>query len=182
MEIEDELHRCCVLIEERLGWGSSSSWATHDYELLSQKIQEVTEVNLSIATLKRIWGKIRYDSKPTITTLNTLAQYLGFENWRSFTQTHAVGVNGQAHAINGQSAILPKAFAKKLGTRNYVVISALLLAAAAGVYWKVYQKEIHPTINPALYSFSSKQVLGEGVPNTVIFDYDASAASPRIAE
>src|SRR5690606_28600948 len=32
------------------------------------------------------WGKIKYDSKPTVTTLNALAKFNGFENWRSFQQ------------------------------------------------------------------------------------------------
>src|SRR5437868_7604723 len=114
MEIETEdmlLQKCRTLIEAKLGWGDPAAWATNDYELLGQKIQEVTNVNLSIATLKRIWGKIRYDSRPTITTLNTLAQFLGFENWRAFTQHHSkMNGNGHTHAAieqTGQQVVPP---------------------------------------------------------------------------
>ena len=68
------LQKCRNLIEEHSGWGSSETWTSQDYELLSEKIAEETNVQLSVATLKRIWGKIRYESKPTIniTTLYIL--------------------------------------------------------------------------------------------------------------
>ena len=72
MDVDDLLlQECKEQIEKKLGWEDSESWTNHDFQTLSDKIQEDTGVNLSIATLKRIWGKVKYDSKPTITTLNT---------------------------------------------------------------------------------------------------------------
>src|SRR5688572_20921938 len=91
------LQKCKNLIEARLGWDESGSWSNHDFQMLSEKIQETTGINLSVATLKRIWGKVKYESKPTITTLNTLAQFTGYENWRAFKQDH----NG--HGLNGSA-------------------------------------------------------------------------------
>ena len=81
-EDKDEilLDRCRKLIEEKLGWEDGARWSTHDFDTLGTRIQETTGVSLSIATLKRIWGKIRYDSKPTPTTLNTLARFVGYED------------------------------------------------------------------------------------------------------
>ncbi len=184
MEIETEdilLQKCRTLIEQKLGWGDPARWATNDYELLGQKIQEVTNVNLSIATLKRIWGKIRYDSRPTITTLNTLAQFLGFENWRAFTQHHGtMNGNGHAHAAIGQLG-QPIAPPPPISVRNnrlgwIVGIAILILAAATFVVLKM-EKKAGPEPNPGEYQFSSKKTVDEGVPNTVIFDYDATAAS-----
>jgi hypothetical protein len=29
-------------------------------------------------------GKVKYESKPTITTLNALAKFMDFESWRDF--------------------------------------------------------------------------------------------------
>lgn len=48
------IEKCRELIEERLAWGSSEHWQNQDFENLSQKIFEVTEVSLSSSTLKRI--------------------------------------------------------------------------------------------------------------------------------
>src|SRR5690606_1875997 len=38
--------------------------------------------------LKRIWGKVKYTSRPTTTTLDTLAQFIGHQNWRGFKLEH----------------------------------------------------------------------------------------------
>ncbi len=194
MEIETEdvlLQKCRTLIEKKLGWGDPAAWATNDYELLGQKIQEVTNVNLSIATLKRIWGKIRYESRPTITTLNTLAQFLGFENWRAFTQHHGV-MNGNGHAprtgegfTNAQYAgsgqmgqpIVPPSPKPRSNKFGWVVAVVIFILAAATFIVLKTEKSSGPPPDPGQFQFSSKKTVDEGVPNTVIFDYNASAAS-----
>jgi hypothetical protein len=184
MEVEAEeilIEKCCLLIEEKLGWGNSEAWTTQDYELLSKRIIEITNVNLSIATLKRIWGKIRYDSKPTVTTLNTLAQYLGYENWRAFrvAQTTLNG-NGRKNSVNGHNPV--DAHEKlSMQRKKYFWIGTsvtLLLIAAAYLFALTETKDESVKLNPDNFSFSSKKVVDEGVPNTVIFDYDATTASP----
>jgi hypothetical protein len=163
MELETDdiaLEKCKSKIEEELGWGDSARWHTKDYETLSARIHDRTGVTLSIATLKRLWGKIRYDSKPTPTTLNTLAQYLGYENWRSFR------VSEEANSRK----IIPKEKRKSL--RWWVwTIPVVALAFIA-----IPKKE--NIVDPTLFSFTSKKVVDLGVPNTVVFDYDATAASP----
>src|SRR5690606_33842870 len=79
------------LTEAKLEWGSGDNWSTQDFEAVSVKVLEVTGINLSVTTLKRLWGKIKYESNPTVTTLNALAKFNGFENWRSFQQTEKKG-------------------------------------------------------------------------------------------
>ncbi len=71
-----------ALIESRIGWGKSDQWTNQDFLALSEKIREQTGVTLSHVTLKRIWGKVRYDSLPNPHTLDTLARFAGYENWR----------------------------------------------------------------------------------------------------
>jgi hypothetical protein len=123
-------------------------------------------VSLSIATLKRLWGKIRYDSKPTSTTLNTLARYLGFEDWRDFRKRHSPTGNGYAHKAE---VIVPKS--------RYILLSvvSVVLVVVGVVAW--LQLRGGTQFNPAHFKFSSRKVIDKGVPNSVVFDYDASAAS-----
>lgn len=80
------LQQCCRLIEEKLGWGSSDNWQNQDFEALSSRIFDHTQVALSVSTLKRVWGKVKYDNFPALTTLNTLAIFAGYEHWRDFRQ------------------------------------------------------------------------------------------------
>jgi hypothetical protein len=166
MEFETDdiaLEKCKSKIEEQLDWGDSARWNTKDYETLSTRIHERTGVNLSVATLKRLWGKVKYDSKPTPTTLNTLAQYLGYENWRSFRVT--------------EEANRGKNLARKETKRAPWWIALLVLPVVIGAAFLLIPRK-KTQLDPALFSFTSKKVIDVGVPNTVVFDYDASNARP----
>lgn len=101
---ETSIQRCRRLIEASLGWGDASSWSNEDFEELSEKIFTATSVRLSVSTLKRIWGKVRYDSSPTSATLNALARFAGYEGWRDFvvrTGANEVGMRTEAGEAGG---------------------------------------------------------------------------------
>src|ERR1700735_1775434 len=89
----DELliEKAIKLYESNTGWGDSDEWTNQDFVILSEKIQERTGVALSYVTLKRVWGKVKYDSLPTTHTLDTLVQFLGYENWREFRSQNGNG-------------------------------------------------------------------------------------------
>ncbi len=185
MELETEgllVQKCRALIEERLNWGEGEQWSTQDFETLSERIFEKTQVRLSVITLKRIWGKIRYDSRPTITTLNTLAQFIDFENWRAFRQehTHTSSTNGQSHTPDwAPPAVDPSPTTKKRTWLRLAWPVGLLLALAVLAWWYYGNHVDEPaTPNSNQFTFTSKKVVAVGVPNTVIFDYDATAALP----
>ena len=87
MEKEKQLLVLCRnLVEQSLNWGDSITWGNDDFDQLSEKIFEKTKVQLSVSTLKRIWGKVRYENFPTAATLNALARYLDYASWREFRQ------------------------------------------------------------------------------------------------
>src|SRR6201993_2881697 len=88
---ENLIRQVIRLYEEKTGWGDSSQWSNQDFLQLSELIREKTGVMISHVTLKRIWGKVKYESLPNTHTLNTLVQYLGYENWRDFSVKHTEG-------------------------------------------------------------------------------------------
>ena len=109
--VEVLIEKTIKLYESNTGWGDSNEWSNQDFVLLSEKIQKRTGVTLSHVTLKRIWGKVKYDSLPSTYTLNTLVQYLGYESWRDFRSQNGNGTasaikekqlngNGHGHTIN----------------------------------------------------------------------------------
>jgi hypothetical protein len=79
------------LFEEKTGWGDSDLWNNQDFLELSGMIFDQTGIALSHVTLKRIWGKVRYESLPHTTTLNTIVQFLGYRSWREFCVKNAPG-------------------------------------------------------------------------------------------
>ena len=82
--VEFLIEKTIKLYESNTGWGDSNEWRNQDFVILSEKIHERTGVVLSHVTLKRVWGKVKYDSLPSTHTLNTLVQFLGYECWRDF--------------------------------------------------------------------------------------------------
>ncbi len=169
---------CKRLIEQKLGWGSSAEWTNRDFDMLSDQIFDVTGVNLSQTTLKRIWGKVKYDSAPTVTTLNALAHFLGFEHWREFRQKQESPDTGSdgAEVLPGSD---PSAAVKENNPAYWIVALALGCSVLGVLSWKYFS-----TGNPAkksrnadAYSFSSRKIVSKGLPNSVVFEYDAAAAS-----
>src|ERR1700748_2063400 len=81
-----DLKPLLLIIEQQLDWGDAASWQGKDFEILNELILEKTKVSLSASTLRRIFGRVEYNHMPSGTTLDTLAQFADFENWRAFTR------------------------------------------------------------------------------------------------
>jgi hypothetical protein len=159
------IEKCRELVEKRLAWGSSKNWQNQDFENLSERILEATEVSLSSSTLKRIWGKVSYNSTPHITTLNALAQFVGYENWRAFTCNDFEAPQSSSIAAAGPLKSKNALFYSRWAW----VVLAFVLVVGIGFIVVKGKKTIHYD----RVSFSSKPVT-LGVPNTVVFDYDVS--------
>src|SRR5688500_5592070 len=156
------IEKCRKLIEEKLAWGSSETWQSSDFESLSERIFEETNSMISSSTLKRIWGKVRYDSKPNMATLNVLAQFLGFQNWRFFTSSGSQVVTEDTKDREVKHVL--KFSVKWLLTGAIIIILSI-------VFLSLFQKNDN-YLKIGNVSFSSKPVTS-GVPNTVIFQSDA---------
>ena len=159
------LTECRRQIEARLGWGDSELWTSRDFELLSEKIRETTGIHLSITTLKRIWGKVKYDSLPAVTTLDTLARFMGYDHWRAFRQEQ--GKAGAPGPVTHPPSTHRLAWI-------WIIVGAAITTGGLSLYFT--RKKTVPVLDPSRYQFSSKKVLTEGLPNSVIFDYDATAS------
>ena len=183
------IRQCTELIEARWQRGPSGEWKSYDFEKLSDEIFDATGISLSISTLKRLYGKVSYNNLPSLSTLNTLARFVGFEDWNAFKRRETIITTpetagdkaglvkrdmtaAQAEAISNRfmSAEAPK---KKF---LWLPFLALPLAVLAYLFVNSTKVPLHGPINPYSYSFSSDKVLTEGVPNSVVFHYDASAA------
>lgn len=172
---EEDLKRCLALIESQLGWGGSEKWANYDFEKLSEVINDGTGVRLSVTTLKRIWGKLKYDSAPTLTTLNTLAQFAGYPDWRTFKQTeNDFPVTDKAH----ESAEVEQPAAKINKSKFGYYWLSLLIPISLVVYLLIPSKgkTMSQAFDNKLFSFRADKIITEGVPNSVVFHYNAKAA------
>ena len=88
-----------------------------DCKLLSSKVFDVTNRQLSISTVKRFFAVVQSPFNPSKYTLDTFSKYLGFDNWSMYINTKKLDVpmtsvnddwedfNKNAHAITESSII-----------------------------------------------------------------------------
>ena len=157
----DHLDKCIKEIEAKLGWGNGAQWTHQDFLNLSEQIEEETGEPLSYITLKRIWGKVAYNSLPNSNTLNTLAHFLGYDSWRGFLHCHRQEVKP------GQT-VKPSRKNRKwawnlVGIAVLGFIALVIILSAKG----------RPNLNPEDFQFSCKKVVSQGIPNSVVFNIDA---------
>lgn len=55
-----------------------------EFNELCRLIYKKTGKSISLSSIKRLWGYVKYTGFPSVTTLNTLAQYNGFKDWDTF--------------------------------------------------------------------------------------------------
>lgn len=77
-----EIEELKELIEQKYGKSLST---TTDYEEFSIYLKQKTSKNVSASTLKRLYGYVKDDHKPRNVTLDILAQYIGYKNYKDFT-------------------------------------------------------------------------------------------------
>lgn len=164
----NELQRCKAVIEDKLGWGPADGWQTADFENLSELILNETGVSLSTSTLRRIWGRTEYNHLPSGTTLNTLARFAGAGDWRAFVKQNRVVATELVEELPLTVAPKNARSWKKLAWIASAVVAVILAGMLA------FDKG-EPQLEKSAYTFESRSVT-RGIPNSVIFTYDASAS------
>ena len=120
---------------------------------LSEKIFEATGVNLSIATLKRFFGVVKHEGMPSITTLDALSQFLGFENWRDFKLKSTKNSNHKVRLPNKKGVYI---------SLGFVLCFAIISLIA--------NRRPEVVVNSSEFTFSS-EVKSMEYPNTVVFNF-----------
>ena len=154
-------------IETKLGWGNGENWSNKDFEDLSERILKDTKKRLSVTTLKRIWGRAERISNPSSATLDILSEYVGFTNWRTFVKSSVPPETTKAEVS------LTRKLALSLALGAIIFFCVLLV-----IYWPKKQEMTTIPEAPMHKDFSfSNRAVSTGLPNSVVFAYDVSAAS-----
>ncbi len=165
------LQLCTRLIEQKLNWRPAEEWRNYEFTELSDKILDATGVNLSGTTLKRIFGKLKYESLPSTVTLNALAAFLGYESWMDFKSKQSLKKQKEPEV-------------KTLVKKKFILQGKVwpIAAVATGVVAILAFTLLSGKSSPALKNekqivFTSKP-LAEGLPNSVVFNVDLKGNTP----
>lgn len=167
------LQLCIKLIEQKLNWRPAEEWRNYEFTELSEKIHDATGVNLSVTTLKRIFGKVKYESLPSSATLNALAAFLGYSSWMDLKSKKNLDENDLREPVPA----IKNNFS--LWRRLWPVAAAASIVAILAFSF-LSGKPTHLVINEKDIIFTSKP-LAQGLPNSVVFKVDLKGSTPAKA-
>lgn len=168
------LQLCMKLIEQKLNWRPAGEWRNYEFTELSEKILDATGVSLSVTTLKRIFGKLKYHSLPSTATLNALSVFIGYSSWMDFkSKQEPEKEPAPAKDIN-ETPVKNTHFKRKFwpvaaAVTGIVTILAFTFLPGASIHQLKNEKEIIFTSKP----------LAAGLPNSVVFNVDLKGNTPR---
>jgi hypothetical protein len=153
---------CKRQIVEKFGFKKTDgSPRQRDLEYLAACIEEKSGIKISLSTLKRLWKK-DYDQTPHPATLDAFVSLLGYENWQAFKLKNSI-----------QSGTVAQ---KNENVKRWMVWP--VLGALVIVFWLIAFRNREPgTGNPVIngpIKFEGNKTVSQGVPNTIIFNYDLS--------
>lgn len=177
-------------LEHKLGWGSVDEWSSEDFQTLSEAILASTGLSLSVTTLKRLVGRVNYNATPHPSTLNAVARFLGHANWRAFKQAlnippeaQKVKTTASASKPETSSSPAPQSTQKNQKWLAYLLPAAVLVLIMIVAIASRKKDQISPisAVEKEQVRFSTDPVT-EGIPNTVIFNYDLKAIDGEVFE
>jgi len=159
------INLCKKLIEEKFHFeNDGGSLRQRDLEYLADNIEETSGIKLSLSTLKRLWKK-DYDQTPHPSTLQALVSILGFKDWQEFklrmTPLSIIDTLPNKHTSS---------FRKWMALPGVAVIGVLLWLIA---FRPGKPDKTKPIVNGPV-TFTGNKTVSQGVPNTIVFNYDVS--------
>ncbi len=170
----DYIKKCREQIEKSLNWLNTDELKQSDYQYFCDLVFEKTKTQLSLSTIKRFWDD-SYNKSFQITTLNALARFLDYENWHQFKEKN------YDEPVNNKVLQVEIKKNKNLEIKNQwlkVLIVSIVALVFIFVVISTLNKKPNEVENAQIANtlvFTSKKSVKEGVPNTIIFNYDVGA-------
>lgn len=158
--------RCKRQIEEKFHFGNGhGELRQRDFEYLADSIEEKSGITLSLSTLKRLW-KNDYDKMPHPSTLQALVSLIGYKDWHEFKLRNT--------NFPDSTVVAPPA-TRRLRFNPWVLVPVILVTAV--LFWLIAFRSKPAVRKPVIkgpVTLTGNKTVSEGVPNTVIFNYDLS--------
>ncbi len=158
---------CKRLLEEKFRFkNGSGTLRQRDLEFLSASIEEKSGISLSLSTLKRLWKK-EYDQTPHPSTLQALVSILGYKDWQEFKL-------GETPVV--ETSLTLQKEKRNLFFKRWMILPIVALLAL--LFWLIafrsgQPEKTKPVVKGAI-TFTGNKTVSQGVPSTIIFNYDVS--------
>ena len=74
-----------------------------NFDALSLDISKTIGKDISVSTLKRIWGYVKYSHEPRYEILSILSQYIGYKDWNDYFNSD--GVSDTSTFLNKETVV-----------------------------------------------------------------------------
>ena len=135
-----------------------SSWRTSNYKHLSQQIEESTGEVIHHRTLKRIYDSYNGSKErtPTVSTLNILSRYVGYDSWHDFEIE-------KLKESNGLEPILTQSDNDSVFKKYWVVFIAPFTISLLGIFYLFFslsndkKEEIKASFDESFYTANANK-------------------------
>ena len=162
------LRACQRQFELHLKWGPISQWSQRDFENLSELISEKTGILVSVTTLKRALGRVKFQGMPFQTTLNAMVQFLGHTDWAHF-KSHPEFLD----IVKDAPVMTEPGFGSS--TRRFWLGFAFFAVLNAGLWlWFLNRQTVEKEVDDEkmeLVRFHTEESMADSVPHQVNLEY-----------
>lgn len=128
---ENNIALLCQKIEEKVG---RQMYRPKDFEYLSTCIFDKLHASVSPSTLKRLWGYVPTSSMPRESTLDILAQFLDYDNWKAYCDK---GTTPRATSEATEVEKEPKTYRPYAFTAVATLVAAVVLMFIFNSRWSL---------------------------------------------
>ncbi len=160
----DYLRMCKEAIEGKFQFEQTGEGLRQrDLEWLADEIEEKSGIKLSLSTLKRIWKK-DYDQMPHPSTLQALVSIIGYKDWQAFKLAQSPSIASSISAKGNAQGLFRRWMILPIGLALILLIWLIGIRSTQAV-------KLKPQVKGPV-EFTGNKTVSQGVPNTVVFNYD----------
>lgn len=101
-DLEEKVSALRKAVERRFGAGVSTP---AEFKRLSDDIVVRLSVSMSVSTLMRVWGYVASGTRPNASTLNTLARYAGYRDFKQFADGGGASHDSSSDVLSARISV-----------------------------------------------------------------------------
>lgn len=167
------------LIENKTQWGNHKNWKNREFIYLSDEIYGQINIKISSTTLKRLFGKIESKYLPNVSTLDVLANYLEYKDWKDLIKKNHDSIQklSKGKEIKNVKKISIQSKKIILYSLSSLVLFTLIYLLLINIDRPLNLKKV----NPSEVSFKCSNPIGV-VPHNIKFNYSISNLKGHLVE
>jgi hypothetical protein len=164
------VQQCMKSLAAKAGFANPATMVQRDVEFLSERIESVTGILISLSTLKRLFNG-QFSRQPQIATLNAMAQFNGYKHWQDYKLSVIPGNMISNNEFLEKAPTVLSTTTHRFPRAKFLLVAGILIIAALGLLAMFTRnKNVAGNFDKAVFTFS--KTTSNDLPNTVVFNYN----------